>query len=66
MDKEQTFEEVATYLRATHMAKVIKRELILRREVALQLLSEASEEREVWKAVGKIEVLDTLTYFFGN
>ena len=66
MDKEQTFEEVATYLRATHMAKVIERELIERREIALVLLSEASEEREVWKAVGKIEVLDTLALFFAD
>tara|TARA_R100001163_G_scaffold62249_2_gene52869 strand:- start:392 stop:592 length:201 start_codon:yes stop_codon:yes gene_type:complete len=66
MDNEQTFEEVATYLRATHMAKVIERELIVRREIALQLLSEASEEREVWKAVGKIEVLDTLALFFAD
>ena len=66
MDNEQTFEEVATYLRATHMAKVIKRELIERREFYLQFLSEASEEREVWKAVGKIEVLDTLTHFFAD
>lgn len=66
MDNEQTFEEVATYLRATHMAKVIKRELIERREFYLQFLSEASEEREVWKAVGKIEVLDTLAHFFAD
>ena len=66
MDNEQTFEEVATYLRATHMAKVIERELIVRREIALQFLSEASEEREVWKAVGKIEVLDTLALFFAD
>ena len=66
MDNEQTFEEVATYLKATHMAKVIKRELIERREFYLQFLSEASEEREVWKAVGKIEVLDTLAHFFAD
>ena len=66
MDNEQTFEEVATYLRATHMAKVIKRELILRREVAMVALVEATEERELWKQVGRIEVLDNLTYFFGN
>ena len=66
MDKEQTFEEVVEYLRATHMAKIIVRELVERREAALGTLSEASEEREVWKGVGRVDALDTLANVFSG
>lgn len=66
MEKEQTFEEVITYLKATHMAKIMARELIQRREIAVATLSDSSEEREVWKGVGRIEVLDTLAHLFAD
>ena len=39
MDNEQTFEEVVEYLRNTHMAKIIVRELVARREAALGAVS---------------------------
>jgi hypothetical protein len=66
MEKEQTFEEVVEYLRNTHMAKIIVRELVERREAALVTLSEADEEREIWKGVGRLDALDTLANVFSG
>ena len=66
MEKEQTFEEVVEYLKNTHMAKIIVRELVERREAALGTLGEAAEEREVWKGVGRLDALDTLANVFSG
>jgi|8_EtaG_2_1085327.scaffolds.fasta_scaffold06104_2 hypothetical protein len=66
MENEQTFEEVVEYLRNTHMAKIIVRELVERREAALGAVSEADEEREIWKGVGRLDALDTLANVFSG
>ena len=66
MEKEQTFEEVVEYLKNTHMAKIIVRELVERREAALGAVSEADEERVIWKGGGRLDARDTLANVFSG
>ena len=55
---QQTFEGALEYLRTTDYAKIIVKELASRREAVLTGMGEAENEREVWKAVGRIDALD--------
>jgi len=60
----QTFEGTLEYLRQTDFAKIIAKELRSRRESVLGGLGEADHEREIWKAVGRIDALDSLAHEF--
>ena len=61
---DQTFEGTLEYLRQTDFAKIIAKELRSRRESVLAGMGDADHEREVWKAVGRIDALDTLVNEF--